>query len=151
MKKIAAIFTFFTIIALVSLFNGIFSFNVNLKNANNSGNLIGSIKNTNNPLETKENTEGLVSVTITPLSLREFEVSLNTHSEELNVDLVTSSILTTDQGKIYKPTNWEGDPPAGHHRKGILKFNSIDPKPNFIVIKIENIGGIAERSFKWIF
>lgn len=141
MKKIIIIFTVFSIIVLVSLFNGIFSVNVNLKNAGNPGSVN----------DTKENTDGPVSVAITPLSLREFEVSLNTHSEELNVDLVTSSTLTTDQGKIYKPTIWEGDPPAGHHRKGILKFNSIDPKPNFIVIKMENIGGIAERSFKWTF
>ena len=108
-----------------------------------------SIGPKNAVFETKENAEGPVSVTVTPLSLRDFEVSLNTHSEELSVDLVAVSELVDDRGKVYKPLIWEGDPPTGHHREGVLKFNPITSKPKSIELKIENVGGVTERSFKW--
>ena len=138
MKKIALIFIFLIIIiVLIAALT---------KNPSN-----------NNSLETKESTEGPVSVTVTPLGLENnsptgnFEISLDTHSEELSADLVAVSELVDDQGKIYLPISWEGDGPGGHHREGVLKFNPISPKPKSLVLKIKDVGGIPERSFKWIF
>ena len=73
----------------------------------------------------------------------------DTHSEELSEDLVAVSELLDDQGKAYKPTSWDGSPPGGHHRNGVLKFNPISPKPRSLELKIKNVGGVVERSFKW--
>lgn len=126
-----------------------------------------SSKSENTPVEqtsdlgTKENSEGPVSVTVTPTfntNSWDFAVSLNTHSEELDMNLVEVSQLLDDQGKAYKAISWEGAPPGGHHREGILKFsptpegkNSFtSSKPKSIELRMKNIGGI-ERSFKWTF
>lgn len=108
-----------------------------------------------NNLETKESNEGPVAVSVTPKGLDassptwNFEVSLNTHSGSIDDDLVAVSELIDDQGRSYKPISWEGSAPGGHHRNGVLKFNPISPKPKSIELKIKNIGGVSERSFKW--
>jgi len=106
-------------------------------------------------LETRENSEGGVTVAVTPLNLSpdsttwDFEVSLSTHSVDLGQDLAVVSELIADDGKIYQPQLWEGDPPGGHHRGGVLKFKSISPLPADISIKIKGVGEVLEREFKW--
>lgn len=100
------------------------------------------------------NSEGAVEVTVKPLDLSErskawdFEVVLSTHSVELNEDLVKASILIVD-GKEYKPVSWEGPGPGGHHREGVLVFNAINPVSAYVELRIKDVGGIAERTFKW--
>ena len=106
-------------------------------------------------LETVENSEGGVTVGVTPLNLSpdsttwDFEISLSTHSVDLGQDLAVVSELVSDGGKTYKPYLWEGDPPGGHHRSGILKFKPIVPQPKSIQVKITDIGGIPVRTFSW--
>lgn len=104
-------------------------------------------------LEARTNSEGAVEVTVTPknLSGKEwvFEIALNTHSKELASDLTKTAILLDDKGNEYMPLGWEGDPPSGHHRSGILKFNPVLPQPTLITIKIRQVGGIEERNFTW--
>lgn len=99
------------------------------------------------------NNEGVVEVTIKPKNFSEkewiFEISLNTHSEELNIDLLENALMLDDKGNKYRPIHWDGDPLGGHHRSGFLKFNPVLPLPESITIKILNIGGIKERSFVW--
>lgn len=144
MKKVAIIFIGILLVALFVTLKNSFSIKINSNNPSSS-------------LETKESVEGPVSVTVTPLGLENnsptwnFEVSLDTHSEELSADLAAVSELVDDQGKLYLPISWEGDGPGGHHREGVLKFNPIPPKPKSIELKIKNIGGVLERSFKWIY
>lgn len=133
MKKNILLFLLLLIVLIAALMNSV---SVNI--------------NSSNRLETKESDEGPVSVTVTPIA-SDFEISLNTHSEELSEDLVAVSELVDGQGKLYKPVSWEGDIPGGHHRKGVLKFNPISPRPKSIELKIKNVGGVPERNFKWIF
>ena len=102
-------------------------------------------------LEPQKNNDGQVTVTVTPLKsasagILEFEITLNTHSVELNEDLIKAAVLIADD-KNYTPTAWDGDPPGGHHREGILRFASISPQPESITLKIRNVGGVAERDF----
>jgi uncharacterized protein YxeA len=110
-------------------------------------------KNANSILETKENNDGSVSVSVSPRSFNDsswdFDITLTTHSDELNSDLVEVSELVDDKEKVYRPTSWEGSPPGGHHREGVLKFNPISPRPKFITLKIKNVGGAPERSLEW--
>ncbi|MCL4417101.1 MAG: hypothetical protein M1268_02840 [Patescibacteria group bacterium] len=146
MKKIVIIFIVLLLIILAFTLKNSFSVNLNPKSASNPG---------SSNLETKENNEGPVSVIVTPNDLNnglsgwDFQVVLNTHTEELTADLVTVSVLIDNQNHVYKPLAWEGDNSGGHHRKGILKFNPISPRPKSLELKIKNVGGVSERSFKW--
>jgi len=79
----------------------------------------------------------------------DFEVSLETHTQALSDSLEKSSVLVAD-GKQYKPLGWEGSPPGGHHRKGILHFKSISPRPASVELQIRLNGDPSPRSFKWL-
>lgn len=156
MKKITVIIISILLIILTFKLKDSFSINIGPKNASTSTNTVSPTQNQNsNNSLTKESSEGPVTVAITPQSLDpnsstwNFEISLNTHSEELSADLVAVSELTDDQGKSYKPISWEGAPPGGHHREGVLRFSLISPKPKSLELKIKNVGGVSERRFKW--
>ncbi len=103
--------------------------------------------------ETKMDDQADVTVTVTPLGLSEqlqewrFDIVMDTHSAELNHDLVAVSILVDNRGIEYKPLRWDG-PVGGHHREGALIFAPIMPPPESLELKIGGIGGI-ERSFTW--
>ena len=102
-------------------------------------------------LETQINSEGAVTIKITPkLSFENaFEVALDTHSEELDADLIQAVIFRDENGKEYSPMRWEGDSPGGHHRGGTLIFDSAVPISGTIQLIVLKIGGIAERKFLW--
>ena len=106
-------------------------------------------------LETKTDEQASVTVEVTPLELSKeaktwnFTVAFTTHSGNLDQDLTKVAVLTDDKGNVYQPTAWEGSPPGGHHRSGTLIFNSLNPTPKFIELKIKDVGGVPERSFKW--
>ena len=78
-----------------------------------------------------------------------FEVVMDTHSKPLDTDLARNSVLTDDSGRGYAPVAWQGDPPGGHHRKGILLFPVPEGKPKTVELKITGIGGDSERLFQW--
>ena len=148
MKKITIIFFVLLAIVLIAILKNSFSINI-------GSNVITPTQNNDSSFETKESNDGPVSVAVTPRSLEEglsswdFDITLNTHSEELSADLVAVSELVDDRGDVYKPISWEGSSPGGHHREGVLKFNPVSPRPESIELKIKNVGGIAERRFKW--
>lgn len=106
-------------------------------------------------LEPQTNSEGAVTISVAPRKSAsagtwEFEIALNTHSVELSEDLIKVAVLIVDD-KEYQPFAWDGDPPGGHHRKGILQFGPISPQPQSITLKIRNVGGVQERNFIWQF
>jgi hypothetical protein len=78
----------------------------------------------------------------------DFEMSLETHTHALSNGMEDSSVLIAD-GKKYKPLGWEGSPPGGHHRKGVLHFKAITPKPVSVELQIRLIGDPTPRSLKW--
>lgn len=105
--------------------------------------------------ESKTDDQSAVSITVTPIDISpqskewKFDMVMDTHSVELDQDLIKITVLVDDRGKEYKPLNWEG-PVGGHHREGVLAFNQIIPAPKFIELKISGIGGVV-RSFSWQF
>lgn len=127
--------------------------------ANNNINhpVLGNSAKEQNPAteiwKAKIDNQGAVTVTVVPLELSvestqwKFDIVMDTHSVELNQDMVKSAILIDDQGKEYKPLNWEG-PTGGHHREGVLIFNQIIPTPKSVELKIFDIGDVV-RSFDW--
>jgi len=103
-------------------------------------------------LETLSNDDGGVIVVVTPKLAPDFwsfEIVLDTHSVELDSDLKSVSFLADENGVEHQAVVWEGDPPGGHHRKGVLKFESLFPIPAAFTLKIKNVGSAPERSFAW--
>jgi hypothetical protein len=95
-----------------------------------------------------------VTVDVTPITFAvgqpaKFEVSMNTHSVELGVDLIAVSTLTDDQGKEYRPVSWDGTGPGGHHRSGVLEFPVLEGTPRSATLVIRDIAKVPERAFQW--
>lgn len=104
-------------------------------------------------LPSSENDQGQVKVTVTPtLSDSEswqFAVQFNTHVAPLSQDIAAISVLTDDKGNEEKPLAWQGDPPGGHHRQGVLLFKPFNPRPDAVTLKIREVGSVPERAFTW--
>jgi len=95
----------------------------------------------------------MVTVTVTPHDLSaaawEFEVSLSTHVQPLDDDLAKSAALVDASGRRHAPIAWRGDAAGGHHRKGVLVFAPLQPRPASLELQIQRAGESTPRSFKW--
>ena len=104
---------------------------------------------------TQSSNEQGVTVKVTAKSIGlvgsrwEFAVVLDTHSADLSDDLAQSAILTTDDGRTFRPSGWLGAPPGGHHREGVLAFDVPAPRPRGIELRIDRQGESAPRTFRW--
>jgi len=107
------------------------------------------------PLPMQENRAGPVRVAVTPQELASsadtwrFAIQFNTHVMPITQDMVAVSSLSDGKSAGEKPTAWEGDPPGGHHRRGVLVFKAIKPMPATITLHIREVGDIADRTFTW--
>lgn len=146
----------FIVIIFAVAFAGIVWFgfsNTYNENQNTQAPTLSETVSPNSDLEPQTNDEGSVTVSVAPRKSAgagtwEFEITLNTHSIELSEDLITATVLIADK-KEYQPIAWNGDPPGGHHRNGILQFSPISPSPQSVALKISNVGGVEERNFIW--
>jgi hypothetical protein len=97
---------------------------------------------------------GGIEVKVTPRVLStdaaawEFDVAFNTHTASLEGDPVKFSVLVDAQGGEHAPLVWEGDPPGGHHRNGVLRFTPLIGRAQ-VELRIKGIGGVPTRSFRW--
>jgi hypothetical protein len=95
-----------------------------------------------------------VRVVVTPRSIAgadkwEFEVAMDTHVKPLAEDLAFAAVLIDDKGGRAVPIAWQGDPPGGHHRKGVLQFTAPANSPKAFELQLTNVGGAALRTFRW--
>lgn len=95
---------------------------------------------------------GAVDVEITPEKLKVgetsiFEVSLNTHSVDLDYDFTSILTLTDNNGTLYKATEWVGGS-GGHHLSGAVGFEKLDENVKNVTLKIDGIDNSSER-FTW--
>lgn len=99
--------------------------------------------------------EGGVTVKVTPRNLEpgaanwDFAVVLETHTQPLDQDLTKAAVLVDAQGKPHAPLAWEGSPPGGHHRRGLLRFRPLAGNPAAVELRLHDIGGVATRTFRW--
>lgn len=103
--------------------------------------------------------QGAVTVTVTPLNLDnpsdqlEFDISLETHSVDLSMDLATLATLTTDTGLTVSASQWDA-PRGGHHVAGKLLFpaaqngKSILEGATKLTLTIVNVDA-QSRIFEW--
>lgn len=106
-----------------------------------------------NSYEEQVDENGPVTVTIKPIDISEeswnFEVTLQTHSVDLDMEILKSIILLDAEGEEVFPDIWDGDVPGGHHRAGILSFQRIDPMPDRIRLLVKDVGEVSLREFIW--
>lgn len=106
-------------------------------------------------LETRSSSAAGVTVKVTPKDVTpgsatwSFAVVLETHSRDLSDDLVKDSVLVDARGTRYAPIAWEGAPPGGHHRQGVLRFKALGPAPGAFELQIRRPGESAARVFRW--
>ena len=108
---------------------------------------------------TRSDGQGAVTVEVKPDNLSNpgnaliFEVSMDTHSVDLSMDLATLATLTTDNGRIVQATGWDA-PRGGHHVSGTLSFpanvegKSILDGAKKLTLTIKDVGAQA-RVFTW--
>lgn len=106
-------------------------------------------------LEARTSSAAGVTVKVTPKDVAPgaatwaFVVVLDTHSRDLSDDLVKGSVLVDARGTRYAPIAWEGAPPGGHHREGVLRFKALGPAPGAFELQIRRPGESAARVFRW--
>ncbi len=103
--------------------------------------------------------QGAVTVIVKPIDLSnspetlDFEITLDTHSIDLSMDLAALATLKTDTGQSVQATLWDA-PLGGHHVSGTLSFPaSIESKPilagaSKLTLIIKNVDA-SERLFTW--
>jgi len=98
--------------------------------------------------------QGGVKITVEPRGFApdaktwDFAITLETHTQPLDDDLAKAATLLAD-GKPAQPRGWEGTPPGGHHRKGVLHFDAITPLPQTVELQIRQTGEASPRIFRW--
>ena len=107
-----------------------------------------------NAYERISNRENRVRVDVVPVQLEsgksaKFEIRMNTHSGDLSQDLVSVSTLKDDNGREYRPVDWQGAPPGGHHRTGVLEFPALNGNTKSVTLVIKDVASVPERIYKW--
>lgn len=103
--------------------------------------------------------QGAVTVIVKPIDLNSspdmlsFEVTLNTHSIDLSMDLAALATLMTDTGQSVHATLWDA-PLGGHHVSGTLSFPaSVEGKAlldgaSKLILIVKDVD-VPERIFVW--
>jgi hypothetical protein len=94
-----------------------------------------------------------VTIKVTPRSLAgaewEFDLVFDTHSQDLKDDPLKSAVLVVDGGAPSTPTDWKGDAPGGHHRKGVVRFKTAAASPASVELRLHRPAESAPRVFRW--
>ena len=94
-----------------------------------------------------------VTVKVTPQSLAgaewAFELVFDTHTQELKDEPLKSAVLVVDGGAPSAATDWKGDAPGGHHRKGTLRFKAPAGSAANVELRLSRPAESAPRVFRW--
>ena len=94
-----------------------------------------------------------VTVKVTPQSLAgaewAFELVFDTHTQELKDEPLKSAVLVVDGGAPSVATDWKGDAPGGHHRKGTLRFKAPAGSAANVELRLSRPAESAPRVFRW--
>lgn len=106
-------------------------------------------------LEPQSSQANSVSISVKPVDVSaaaatwQFQVALNTHSGALDDDLARTATLVDAAGKPETALGWDGDPAGGHHRRGVLRFKALSPRPDTLEMRILRPGETAPRILRW--
>lgn len=103
----------------------------------------------------QRNEGGEVTVEVTwdgPAAGAVFDVTLDTHSVDLDALDLSDAVLTNDRGETLAPIPWEA-PKGGHHRDGRLAFDgdaaAFLAGASWIELTLNGVGGVPERVLRW--
>jgi hypothetical protein len=105
---------------------------------------------------------GAVKITVTAANLwdaeaatLDFTVELNSHSEEIDIDLAKTASLRIGDDEVT-PVAWETASPKGHHVTGVLRFDRLDENGESLFsdatetsLVIRGLPGDAEHTLRW--
>jgi hypothetical protein len=81
-----------------------------------------------------------------------FDVTLDTHSVDLDALDLSDAILRNDRGEALSAAPWAA-PKGGHHREGALTFKSDTASfftgARWIELVLSGVGDLAERTLRW--
>ncbi len=102
----------------------------------------------------QESDENNVVIVVKPEVLQvdenpRFEIEFSTHSVNLDFEVSQISKIADGKGNEYTNSVWEGSPPGGHHRTGILTFNEPLKKSSGIQLIMQDDTSIGKRIFEW--
>ena len=110
--------------------------------------------------EERLDVQGAVETVVIPLNLNSpteslnFEVTLNTHSVDLGMDLATLASLETDNGLSVSAVTWDA-PVGGHHIGGVLSFpteldgSALLDNASRVTLIIRDVDA-PMRAFSWV-
>ena len=107
---------------------------------------------TTDTLGSQTKSMGAVEVEVTPTNVKPgsnmvFDVSLNTHSVELDYDYTEIAHIEDDFGNKYKATEWTGEK-GGHHLGGTLSFDALEQQANKVSLTFSGIDS-QDATFEW--
>lgn len=101
--------------------------------------------------ETRTMQAGAVEVQVTPMTLNEFgatfQLTLDTHTVDLNLDPATAARLRVNSQPAAGAA-WQGPGPGGHHREGTLRFTTPVASGATVELRITGLG--QEVAATWI-
>lgn len=81
-----------------------------------------------------------------------FDVTLDTHSVDLDALDLTDATLRNDRGEALTARAWTA-PKGGHHREGTLTFDGDSTAflagAKWIELEITGVGDMPERTLRW--
>ncbi len=81
-----------------------------------------------------------------------FDVTLDTHSVDLDPLDLADAVLRNDRGETLKPRPWAA-PKGGHHRQGTLAFEGDADRfladARWVELVVKGVGELPERSLRW--
>ena len=88
-----------------------------------------------------------------PASGASFDVTLDTHSVDLDALDLTKATLQNDRGEMLTAVAWDA-PKGGHHREGRLVFAGGDVTSflagaEWVEMTLVGIGDLPERTLRW--
>lgn len=94
---------------------------------------------------------GAVTVKVAPHHIdatgAEFEVTIDTHSQDLAMDLADGAELVVG-GTRWPVQGWDGDGPSGHHRAGTLRFGAGGPPSGAVEITLDGFASPVSAGWR---
>lgn len=81
-----------------------------------------------------------------------FDVTLDTHSVDLDALDLSDAVLRNDRGETLSARPWAA-PKGGHHREGVLAFDgnptAFFAGASWVELVLTGVGDLPERTLRW--
>jgi hypothetical protein len=78
-----------------------------------------------------------------------FQIKFTTHSGSLDFRVDEIATLKINGQKVDLRPSWEGSPPGGHHRSGVLRYENLPEEVKSITLTLSTEGRLGTRTFEW--